>query len=55
VNHRDPFFPISFAERLAAAFPNATLTTVPGGRTFVSMEFPERVADVISQAGEPGG
>jgi len=51
----DPFFPISFAERLAAAFPNATLTTVPGGRTFVSMEFPEQVADVISQAGEPVG
>ena len=46
----DPFFPISFAEKLAAAFPNATLTTVPGGRTFVAMDFPEQVADVISKA-----
>jgi len=43
----DPFFPISFAERLAAAFPNATLTTVPGGRTFVSMEFPSRSARLL--------
>ena len=44
----DEFFPISFAERLAAAFPNATLTPVPGGRTFVSMDFPDQVADVIA-------
>jgi pimeloyl-ACP methyl ester carboxylesterase len=44
----DPFFPLEFAERLAAAFPNATLTPVPGGSTFVSMEFPEQVADVIA-------
>jgi pimeloyl-ACP methyl ester carboxylesterase len=43
----DEFFPISFGERLAAAFPHGTLTPVPGGRTFVSMEFPEQVADGI--------
>jgi pimeloyl-ACP methyl ester carboxylesterase len=46
----DSCFPISFAERLAAAFPNGTLTPVRGGRTFVSMEFPGQVADVISGA-----
>jgi pimeloyl-ACP methyl ester carboxylesterase len=46
----DRYFTISLAEKLAAAFPNATLTTVPGGRTFISMEFPEQVADVISTA-----
>jgi pimeloyl-ACP methyl ester carboxylesterase len=45
----DRFFPISFAERLAAAFPNATLTTVPGARTFVPLEFPEPVADAIAK------
>jgi pimeloyl-ACP methyl ester carboxylesterase len=49
----DPFFPMSFARRLAAAFPNATLTTVPGGRTFVPMDYPEPVADAISHAHEP--
>lgn len=49
----DKFFPISFARRLAAAFPNATLTTVPGGRTLVPMYYPEPVADVISHANEP--
>lgn len=49
----DTFFPISFGQKLAAAFPNATLTPVPGGCTFVSMEFPEQVADVIGQAYEP--
>jgi pimeloyl-ACP methyl ester carboxylesterase len=43
----DRCFPISFAERLAAAFPDATLTRVPGGRTFIPMEFPDSVADVI--------
>jgi pimeloyl-ACP methyl ester carboxylesterase len=51
----DTCFTISFAERLTAAFPNATLTTVTGGRTFISMEFPEQVADVISTASEPVG
>ncbi len=45
----DKCFPMSFAKRLAAAFPNGTLTAVPGGRTFISMEFPEQVADVISK------
>ena len=48
----DRFFTISLAEKLAAAFPNGTLTTVPGGRTFISMEFPELVADAISDAYE---
>lgn len=45
----DPFFPLSFGERLAAAFPNATLTPVPGASTFVSIDRPEQVADLISR------
>ncbi len=48
----DRFFKISLAEKLAAAFPNGTLTTVPGGRTFISMEFPELVADAINDVYE---
>lgn len=43
----DVCFPLEFAERLAAAFPNATLTTVAGGRTFMPMEFPVEVANAI--------
>ncbi len=43
----DPFFSVTFAERLAAAFANSTLTLVPGGHTFVAMDFPEQVANVI--------
>jgi pimeloyl-ACP methyl ester carboxylesterase len=46
----DTCFTITFAQRLAAAFPNATLTPVPGGRTFISMEFPEQVADAIDRS-----
>jgi pimeloyl-ACP methyl ester carboxylesterase len=45
----DPFFSVSLAERLAAAFPDATLTLVPGGHTFVSMDFPEQVAAAIAE------
>ncbi len=43
----DPFFPITFAQRLAAAFATGTLTPVPDGHTFVSMEFAEQVANGI--------
>ncbi|MGH7686746.1 MAG: alpha/beta fold hydrolase [Candidatus Dormibacteria bacterium] len=45
----DPFFSIALAERLAAAFPDSTLTPVRGGHTFISMEFPEPVAEVIAR------
>jgi len=46
----DRFFPLAFAQQLAAAFPNTTLTTVEGGRTFVPMDFPGPVADAIRRA-----
>jgi pimeloyl-ACP methyl ester carboxylesterase len=49
----DRFFPLAFGERLAAAFPAATLTAVPGGHTFVPMEFPEQVAHVIAPESTP--
>ncbi|MFI6079016.1 alpha/beta fold hydrolase [Actinoplanes sp. NPDC051343] len=46
----DRCFPLSMAQRLADAFPDAVLTRVRGGRTFISLDFPEQVADVISDA-----
>jgi pimeloyl-ACP methyl ester carboxylesterase len=44
---RDRFFPISDAERLAATFPNARLERIEGARTFVSLDAPERLAELI--------
>ena len=49
----DTCFKPSFANRLAETFPNATVTFVPGGRTFISMEFPDQVAAVIAEAMAP--
>jgi pimeloyl-ACP methyl ester carboxylesterase len=46
----DAFFPVELAERLLAAFPNASLTTIEGARTFVSMDHPSLVADAIAHA-----
>jgi pimeloyl-ACP methyl ester carboxylesterase len=46
----DKCFKISFAERLAEVFLDATITPVTGGRTFISLDFPEQVADVIAAA-----
>ncbi|MFE0629385.1 alpha/beta fold hydrolase [Streptomyces sp. NPDC058864] len=46
----DAFFPLEVAERLRNAFPNATLVTIPGGRTFISMDHPDVVAEVVATA-----
>jgi pimeloyl-ACP methyl ester carboxylesterase len=43
-----PFFPITHAQRLAAAFPRATLVTVPGAKTWVPVDNPVAVADAIA-------
>jgi pimeloyl-ACP methyl ester carboxylesterase len=43
----DRFFPFSDAERLAAALPNARLDRVPNARTFVQLDAPERLAELI--------
>ena len=50
----DRFFPLSLAGRLAAAFPDSTLTTIAGGRTFISADFPEQLAAVIGTASKHG-
>jgi pimeloyl-ACP methyl ester carboxylesterase len=44
----DRLFPLPFARRLAAAFPDARLVEVEGGRTFLPLDEPDRVADEIS-------
>ncbi len=43
------FFPIGFARRLCAAFPQSRLRIVPGSRTFVSEDRPHDFADFITE------
>jgi pimeloyl-ACP methyl ester carboxylesterase len=44
----DRFFKLSFAERLRDTFADARLVAVPGGRTFLPLDEPGRVADEIA-------
>ncbi|HEX6389205.1 MAG TPA: alpha/beta hydrolase [Solirubrobacteraceae bacterium] len=46
----DRFFKVDFARRLANVFPNATLVEVAGGKTFLPLDEPGRVADEIAKA-----
>jgi pimeloyl-ACP methyl ester carboxylesterase len=46
---RDPFFPISDAERLVALFGDARLERVENARTFVQMDAPDRLAALIAE------
>lgn len=50
----DRFFKLEFGRRLAETFPDAELTTVADGLTFVPLDAPEAVAEVISAAGVGG-
>jgi pimeloyl-ACP methyl ester carboxylesterase len=43
----DEFFPLEQAHRLAADFPDATLITVPGAKTWVPVDDPNAVASGI--------
>jgi pimeloyl-ACP methyl ester carboxylesterase len=45
---KDPFCKIKMAERLRDAFPDARLVPVEGGRTFVPLDHPQRVAEEIA-------
>ncbi len=45
----DRVFPMKYAERLAADTPNARLVQVPDSKTFVPMDQPERLADLIAE------
>jgi len=44
----DRFFKLSLARRLAEAFPDARLVEVEGGRLFVPLDEPDRIASEIS-------
>ena len=46
----DVYFPAELGRQLSAAFPHASLVTVPGGRTFLPLEHPDAVADEIIAA-----
>jgi pimeloyl-ACP methyl ester carboxylesterase len=43
----DRCFRLETAQRLAAAFSDATLTEVPDASTFVSIDAPDAVADAV--------
>jgi pimeloyl-ACP methyl ester carboxylesterase len=43
----DRFFPVSFAERLAATIQGATLEKIEDSYTFVSEDQPERLAELV--------
>jgi pimeloyl-ACP methyl ester carboxylesterase len=53
---KDIFFKFRFAERLANDFPNARLERIEDARTFVSLDQPQRTAELIASfAREPIG
>lgn len=47
----DRGFTPSLGRRLAAQFPNATMTEVPGAKTFVALDNPEAVVGAIEKVG----
>ena len=46
----DPFFRTRLGQQLSEAFPHASLTTVPAGRTFLPLDHPDVVASEIAAA-----
>ncbi|HKB51773.1 MAG TPA: alpha/beta hydrolase [Solirubrobacterales bacterium] len=44
----DRFFPLKYAQRLAADTPNARLVEIPDSSTFVPLDQPQRLADEIA-------
>jgi pimeloyl-ACP methyl ester carboxylesterase len=50
----DPFFRTELGRQLSEAFPSATLTTVPAGRTFLPLDHPGELAkEIIAATREP--
>jgi pimeloyl-ACP methyl ester carboxylesterase len=45
----DRFFPMKYAERLADEMPNARIVEIPGAKTFVPLDQPQRLADEIAR------
>jgi pimeloyl-ACP methyl ester carboxylesterase len=46
----DTFFTVGLGRQLSEAFPQASLATVPGGRTFLPLDHPDEVAAEITSA-----
>jgi pimeloyl-ACP methyl ester carboxylesterase len=46
----DPFFLTKLGRQLSEAFPHASLTVVPAGRTFLPLDHPDEVANEITAA-----
>jgi pimeloyl-ACP methyl ester carboxylesterase len=44
----DRFFPLKYAQRLAADTPNARIVEIPGAATFVPLDQPQRLAEEIA-------
>lgn len=44
----DKYFPLSYAERLAAEAGNARIVEIPDSKTFVALDQPQRLADEIA-------
>jgi pimeloyl-ACP methyl ester carboxylesterase len=53
--NRDRLFPMPFARKLAAAFPDTRLAEVEGGRTLLPLDEPHRIAAEISGFLVPAG
>jgi pimeloyl-ACP methyl ester carboxylesterase len=45
----DKFFPVEHARRLAAILPDARVELIPGSRTWVMLDQPERTASLIAE------
>jgi pimeloyl-ACP methyl ester carboxylesterase len=45
----DKFFPAEHARRLAAILPDAQVEMIPGSRTWVMLDQPERTAHLIAE------
>jgi pimeloyl-ACP methyl ester carboxylesterase len=51
----DRIFKLSYAEKLAGAFPDARLERIDDSRTFVPIDQPERTASLIGEFARPKG
>jgi pimeloyl-ACP methyl ester carboxylesterase len=51
---KDPYFPYADAERLAATLPDARLHRLEGASTFVQLDAPKRLAELIGELGAVG-
>ena len=49
---KDPFFPLSYGERLQRSFPDATLEAVSDTRTFIPIDRPDAVVNAVASVSE---